>query len=80
MDLVIELFGITREIIGTPRLEYKSDTQLNVAELLDKLKEEYPSLQKLRLLMVAVNTDYATPEQILNSNDKIALIPPVSGG
>jgi molybdopterin synthase sulfur carrier subunit len=34
----------------------------------------------LRSLYIAVNSDYADENLILNGADEIALIPPVSGG
>jgi molybdopterin synthase sulfur carrier subunit len=40
----------------------------------------YPALEKLRSLFIAVNQQYAEDNQSINETDEIALIPPVSGG
>lgn len=80
MQVKIALFGITKEIIGTSKLTYQLSETANVNQLLNALRADYPALQKLSSLMIAVNDDYATPEQALSVNDEIALIPPVCGG
>lgn len=80
MKLTIALFGITKEIIGKQSLNYELTEGNNIAILLASLHKDYPKLQDLKSLLVAVNSEYAENEQVLNENDEIALIPPVSGG
>ena len=62
--------------IGETTLELPDGTSVRDASQL--LEQQY-KLQ-LRGSMVAVNDEYATPEQILKAGDTLALIPPVSGG
>ncbi|WP_445382188.1 molybdopterin converting factor subunit 1 [Robiginitalea sp. IMCC43444] len=79
----ILLFGITRDIIGDGSLmlaEEDSKGLSTVGELKAQLKKEYPELDDLSSLAVAVNQQYATDEESINGSDEIALIPPVSGG
>ncbi len=80
MQIKIALFGITKEIIGTSKLNYQLEQNTNVDSLLSKLKSEYPSLKSLNSLLVAVNDEYAEAEQVISEHDEIALIPPVCGG
>lgn len=80
MQVKIALFGITKEIIGTSRLHFQLGEQVSVQALLSGLKTTYPALGNLNSLLVAVNDEYATPEQLLTEQDEIALIPPVCGG
>ncbi len=80
MKLTIALFGITKEIVGTSQLVYELHEGYKVDSLLGKLYQDYPKLQNLKSLLVAVNSEYAENEQVLNEQDEIALIPPVSGG
>ena len=77
--LRIKTFGITREILGgrETTIEFTGST---VGELRTQLLSGYPRLAALRSLMVAVNNAYADDGQLLNEQDEIALIPPVSGG
>lgn len=74
----IKLFGITREIVGSPILELTDVA--TVGELKEYMMTTYPQIKKLNSLMVAVNSEYAQDELTLAANDEIALIPPVSGG
>ena len=62
--------------IGETTLELM--TGASVREASQILERQYNLA--LRGSMVAVNDEYATPEQILNDGDTLALIPPVSGG
>ena len=81
MRLNILLFGITKDIIGSQTLELEvASNTYTVADLLENLSEQYPSLQKLSSLLVAVNEEYAQPTTAIQADDEIALIPPVSGG
>jgi molybdopterin synthase sulfur carrier subunit len=52
----------------------------DVASLRRALMTNYPALEKLRSLFIAVNQQYAEDNQSINETDEIALIPPVSGG
>ena len=78
----ILLFGIARDIVGTPRLQFSENMGLpaSVAELKQRLFENYPRFGELSSLAVAVNNEYAQDDRTLESSDEIALIPPVSGG
>ena len=80
MTYQIQLFGITREIVGQNSLAFSAPESLNAASLLTSLKDSYPQLQKIKSLLVAVNSEYADDDLMLNISDEIALIPPVSGG
>ncbi len=83
--MTILLFGITKDIIGSATLELNSSTEKElqirtVGELKDYLGEQYPKLNTLSSLAVAVNSTFAENESLVNDKDEIALIPPVSGG
>ena len=53
----------------------------SVADLLAKLGHEGTIPETaLRSVAIAVNHEYAPPDQILNDGDEIAILPPVSGG
>lgn len=81
MNLQVKLFGIAREIASESQVQIEIEKEEpKVADLLERLKTQYPDLQKLRSLLIAVNSDYAEEDTLLNSQDEIAVIPPVSGG
>jgi molybdopterin synthase sulfur carrier subunit len=73
-------FGIAREIIGGAMIEIQLAENATVTDLKFLLMNQYPRLNQLNSLLIAVNMEYAQPHQILQDCDEIALIPPVSGG
>lgn len=75
------LFGITRELVGCHQLalELKEDIT-TVGALKDYLYTQYPKLDELSSLAIAVNGEYAADADAVPAGAEIALIPPVSGG
>ncbi len=80
MKYKINLFGITRDIIGKNITEISTSQEADVQTVLGILKSDFPKLQEIKSLLIAVNSEYAEADVILSENDEIALIPPVSGG
>lgn len=81
MKYTIHLFGITRDIIGANTTEIELfNSGSTVEQLLGKLKQDFPKLQEIKSLVIAVNSEYAEQDLALSERDEIALIPPVSGG
>ncbi|WP_342646146.1 molybdopterin converting factor subunit 1 [Mucilaginibacter sp. CSA2-8R] len=75
------LFGITREITGQSRINIPEIAGINTVKALkDWLGQQYPALQSLSSMAVAVDSEYAQDEDALTPEQEIALIPPVSGG
>jgi len=76
------LFGIAKDIAGKPTLDLSAleEKPNSVGELIQLMNDSYPELSKLSSLAVAVNGEYASNNVPLQSNDEIAIIPPVSGG
>jgi molybdopterin converting factor subunit 1 len=80
MKVNIQLFGITRDIVGQNQYSLSLNESATVADLLQQLKQEFPEFNRLTSLLVAINSEYADNQVVINSNDEVALIPPVSGG
>ncbi|NYJ29125.1 MoaD/ThiS family protein [Allomuricauda sp. ARW1Y1] len=80
--MTILLFGATKDIIGTPTLSVPTASLSGkkipntVGELKKFLESTYPELKKISKVMVAVNQNYASDHDSINSYDEIALIPP----
>lgn len=72
-------FGITRQLLGGKEamIQVEGNT---VGALRRALGTRFPELSELSALYIAVNNNYSDEEQVLNENDEIALLPPVSGG
>ena len=79
MKLTIKTFGIARDIMGGKEVAVEISGH-SVQELRAKLISQYPKLENLRSLFIAVNQHYSEDSTMLQETDEIALIPPVSGG
>ena len=74
----VQLFGIAKDIVSASY--YETSSGITVQELKKRLGNDYPSFSKLRSFLVAINDEYAYDDEMLNENDEVAIIPPVSGG
>ena len=72
-------YALLREERGLSQeaLETASET---VKELYEELKTEYHFKLSTDILKVAVNSEFASWDTPLKSEDKITFIPPVAGG
>ncbi|MEJ5339113.1 MAG: molybdopterin converting factor subunit 1 [Aquificaceae bacterium] len=72
-------FAIVRERLK--RSEEDIDFTGTVAELRKVLIEKYPELEPiLQRVKFAVNEEYVEDEYMLRGEERVAIIPPVSGG
>ncbi|MEO6151221.1 MAG: MoaD/ThiS family protein [Mucilaginibacter sp.] len=80
MNINILAFGIAKDIFGNPTIELELDNDATVYNLKYVLEAKYPRLKQLSSYLIAVNNEYALPEDNIHQHDEIAIIPPVSGG
>ncbi len=77
----LRLFAVFRERVGQECIEALLKSGSTVADALTFLGELHPdTVSLMSTSMVAVNQEYAERSHILQPNDEVALIPPVSGG
>jgi molybdopterin synthase sulfur carrier subunit len=80
MQIKIHYFGIYKELtkkeIETVELEEGTDTN----SLLKFLKIKYPILEKYPEIIISLNYRYCSKSCMLNNNDEVAIMSPVSGG
>jgi MoaE-MoaD fusion protein len=76
MEVTVRLFAMLRERAGTGSVTLELPEGARVRDALDSLSELAEDIP----LVLAVNREYASEEQTLDSGDELALIPPVSGG
>ncbi len=75
----LKTFGIASDLMGGR--EHDFDLRGNtVGDLKRALVDRYPSFGQLRSFMIAVNMVYGSDEAVINENDEVVIIPPVSGG
>lgn len=81
MKLEVKLFAVARQRVGADAVTIEVADDARVSDVRQALCQQYPALSDvMRLMMVAVATDYASDDTLLRPGQEIALIPPVSGG
>ncbi len=80
MRVSVRLFAGLRERAGTDRLEVELPDDARVADVLAAMAGTAVGELRPRECVVAVNREYATPEEPVRAGDEVALVPPVSGG
>lgn len=77
----IKLFAIFQEVIGQEEISLGLALSSTVADALEVILQQYPSLEKWRShLRYGVNLEFVSSEHLLQAGDELAFIPPVSGG
>jgi molybdopterin converting factor subunit 1 len=72
---------VYKEKAETGALDLTLDDGATVGQAASQVLKLHPAIiQDASRLMVAVNDEYQNHDYVLNDNDEIALIPPVSGG
>ncbi|MDM5193392.1 molybdopterin converting factor subunit 1 [Bacillus hominis] len=72
------LFAHLQEEVSKPALQIDCE-KITVAELKDVLIKKY-NVAISKEIMVAINEEYANEDDIVQTGDVVAMIPPVSGG
>ena len=80
MKINVLLFGISTDLVGANSLEFDLLENATVSDFKNTLQKEYSQLTQLNSYAIAVNESYADNTTILEENDIVAIIPPVSGG
>lgn len=73
-------FGIIKDIFSNTEVSIAFNAGDRMEVLKHTLEEKYPRLRELGSYMIAVNNEYASADDVINENDEVAIIPPVSGG
>ncbi len=76
--ITIHYFARLKEITGKDR-ETLEKSGMKVNELIVWAEDTYHGFSKL-FVHVAINEEYANPDDVIFSGDVVAFIPPVSGG
>jgi molybdopterin synthase catalytic subunit len=79
--ITVLLFGQAREWAGSSTLELTLEAPATVERVFAILKSRHPKLAEMeRSLLFAVNEEYASISDPLSDGDRLAVLPPVSGG
>jgi molybdopterin synthase catalytic subunit len=80
LKVSVRFFALYRERAGTSQIEMEMPDGATPEELLIRLRRAYTSLPHSDSVLIAVNSEYVSPEAPLHEGDEVAFIPPVSGG
>ncbi len=81
MRVRVQLFAVARQLQGADVVELDLPEDATVADLKSAIPTQAPKLAGLLgQLQFAVNEDYAGERTRIGPADKVACIPPVSGG
>jgi molybdopterin converting factor subunit 1 len=80
MEIKTLFFGITADFVGSNSQLLNCEENITIKELKETLITCYPDLKNINDFAIAVNEEYAEDDTILQLNDVVAIIPPVSGG
>ncbi|MFT3785198.1 MAG: MoaD/ThiS family protein [Tepidisphaeraceae bacterium] len=79
MTIRVKLFAIAKDQAGTGETTVDVPDGSSVSTAVSELERRFPKLTTTSFA-TAVNRAYAPRDSVLQSNDELALIPPVSGG
>lgn len=81
MRITLELFAVLREIAGTGSVDLDLPEGSRAIDAWQILRARHSALASLaEPPMTAVNEEYSPHDVLLQDGDRVAFIPPVSGG
>ncbi|HEY9170112.1 MAG TPA: MoaD/ThiS family protein [Lutibacter sp.] len=80
MKIQLLFFGIATDLAGENSVSYELKSAATIGELKKDLLKKYSKLKNIEDFAIAVNEEYAENDVVLQENDVVAIIPPVSGG
>jgi molybdopterin converting factor small subunit len=81
MQIKLKLFAAFKDLIGKSELDLNFKEGDTLADLKNYLSTYYPQTEHLlRISKFAVNMEYQDCDLVLNNNDEVTIIMPVSGG
>lgn len=81
MPIKVKVFATLKEILGREALDMDFEQGISCREVLRRLEGQYEGIAPILWhSLVAVNGQYADGNTLLEANDEMAILPPVSGG
>lgn len=80
MKVTVRLFAVFRDKLGEPELTIEVSDGTTASGLFDLLLRDRTEARLRASTMFAVNETYVSADTVLNDGDRVAFIPPVSGG
>jgi len=81
MNIEVQLFAAARDAVGDSPVSVTLSEAATVGELRKRLVQQFPNLNSMaKVLLVAVENEYADDDRSIHESDSVACFPPVSGG
>ena len=81
MQVTLRLFAGAREAVGASLVSVSINSGASAREVVNVVVADHPDLARIAsIARIAVNLEYVPDTTMVNENDEVALIPPVSGG
>jgi molybdopterin converting factor subunit 1 len=81
MRIKVLYFATFRDLTGLRKETINLAEESTVADFMKRLLDLHPAVEKsLPSAVIAINREFAFPEDIIHDQDEIAIFPPVSGG
>ena len=81
MNVHVQFFSRLRDLAETSELEIDVPERTEVSGLLDILYERAPALRDWdKSILVAAGVEFVGRDYVVQSNDRISIMPPVQGG
>jgi molybdopterin synthase sulfur carrier subunit len=78
--LEVLLFGRLREIVGEPTLKVSTAGVGTVREVWGQVRHHHPCVSACASVSPALNEQFASWEESVRAGDRVAFLPPMSGG
>ena len=81
MKVKVKFFAALKERVGMAEISKELVEGTTVEQLWEALHTDYPQLPAAKMrLLYAVNKNYVTGGHVLQDQDEVVFVPPVSGG
>lgn len=81
IKITVKLFAILKDVVTKKEIRLVIPQGATISVLKHKIIQEYPSLNSFsNIFIFSVNHTVATNDTVIDENDEVALLPPVSGG
>ena len=81
MRVKVLFFGVLKDLVGKAEESLDLPAGTTLETLFSRYSQRYETLNTKRpSILFARNQEFAKPETVLNDNDEVAFLPPVSGG
>ena len=77
MTITVKFFASLKELIGEEEVLLESSGNFTLDQAWQQATNNMEMPAKL---LMAINLEYAKPDDLVNDNDEVAFFPPVTGG